>query len=77
MWTMTLVFCIEDGNPIDTSNFSKKITRLVQKLEINITLKSLRHAYATLMMKYKTNPKVVQELLGHSTITVIIIHTAI
>lgn len=65
-----LVFCIEDGNPVDPSNFSKRFTRLVEKLEINITLKSLRHAYATLMMKYKTNPKVVQELLGHSTISV-------
>lgn len=65
-----LVFCNEDGTPLDPGNFSNRFTRLAEKLEINLTVKSLRHAYATLMMKYKTNSKVVQELMGHSTINV-------
>ena len=33
-----------------------------------LTLKGLRHTHATLLMKNGTNPKIVQERLGHSTI---------
>jgi len=35
-----------------------------------IRLHDLRHAHATLFMKQETNPKVVQEQLGHSSISV-------
>lgn len=36
----------------------------------SLTLKGLRHTHATLLMKNGTNPKIVQERLGHSTINV-------
>ena len=35
-----------------------------------IRLHDLRHTHATLFMKQETNPKVVQEQLGHSSISV-------
>ncbi|MEI2810981.1 MAG: tyrosine-type recombinase/integrase [Nocardioides sp.] len=34
-----------------------------------VTLKSLRHTHATLLLELGEHPKVVQERLGHSTIT--------
>jgi len=34
-----------------------------------LTLKGLRHTHATLLMKAGANPKIVQERLGHSTIS--------
>lgn len=34
-----------------------------------VTLKGLRHTHATLMLESGVHPKVVQERLGHSTIT--------
>ena len=33
-----------------------------------LTLKGLRHSHATMLMKNGTNPKIVQERLGHSNI---------
>jgi integrase len=34
-----------------------------------VTLKGLRHTHATPLLELGENPKVVQERLGHSTIT--------
>jgi integrase len=34
-----------------------------------VTLKGLRHTHATLLLELGEHPKVVQERLGHSTIT--------
>ena len=43
----------------------------VTKVELpHFTLKTLRHTHATLMLANGSNPKIVQERLGHSTITV-------
>ena len=35
-----------------------------------LTIHGLRHTHATLFMKQEANPKVVQEQLGHSSISV-------
>ncbi|MDU7910921.1 MAG: tyrosine-type recombinase/integrase [Veillonella sp.] len=35
----------------------------------HITFHDLRHTHATLLLSQKINPKIVQERLGHSTIT--------
>lgn len=43
----------------------------VTKVELpHFTLKTLRHTHASLMLANGSNPKIVQERLGHSTITV-------
>jgi integrase len=49
----------------------KKAVSGVTKAELpHFTLKTLRHTHATLMLANGSNPKIVQERLGHSTITV-------
>jgi integrase len=50
-------------------------SRLVAKAQLSIsdlpsiTLKGLRHTHATLLLQSGTNPKIVQERLGHSDIS--------
>jgi integrase len=48
--------------------YSKTVPHMADKTLPNLTLKGLRHTHATLLMKNGTNPKIVQERLGHSTI---------
>ncbi|WP_053387818.1 tyrosine-type recombinase/integrase [Leucobacter japonicus] len=48
-----------------------RVTRAQETIESlpRITLKGLRHTHATLLLEMGIHPKVVQERLGHSTIT--------
>lgn len=59
------------GNLLHTSNFkSRYFIPILKELHLeNITFHDLRHTHATLLMQAKVNPKIVQERLGHSTIT--------
>ena len=56
------------------ARFSRAVEKAiygVTKVELpHFTLKTLRHTHATLMLANGSNPKIVQERLGHSTITV-------
>jgi integrase len=56
------------------ARFSRAVEKAVDgvsKVELtHFTLKTLRHTHATLMLANGSNPKIVQERLGHSTITV-------
>lgn len=64
-----LVFCAEDGRPLDPASFGKHFAKLAAKAGISgATLHSLRHTYATRLLEANEHPKVVQELLGHSNI---------
>lgn len=67
-----LVFCTEKGTPLDPRNFTRHFKRLLKKagLPTDIRLHDLRHTYATLLLKRGVPAKIVQELLGHSTITI-------
>jgi len=67
-----LVFCTELGTPIEPRNFNRKFYELRKKagLPENINLHALRHTYATRLLEVGEHPKVVQELLGHSQISV-------
>jgi len=40
-----------------------------EEKEQRFTFHSLRHTYATLLLSRNVNPKIVQEMLGHATIT--------
>jgi len=67
-----LVFATELGTPIEPRNFNRKFYELREKagLPDNINLHALRHTYATRLLEMNEHPKVVQELLGHSQISV-------
>jgi integrase len=53
-----------------TSRWTRRIGWAIKKLDVGrVTLKGLRHTHATLLLELGVHPKVVQERLGHSTIT--------
>ena len=67
-----LVLASAWGRVVETSNFSSKTFKeLLDKAGISRKVKfhDLRHTHATLLLLQGVNPKVVQERLGHSTIS--------
>ena len=65
-----LVFTNELGGHIEPRNLTRKFYGLIKAAGIpNANLHSLRHSYATRLLEMGVSPKVVQEILGHSTIT--------
>ena len=64
-----LVFCTHAGNPLEIArihdNFKPSLARTGLP---NIRVHDLRHTAATLMLEQGVHPKVVQEMLGHSSI---------
>jgi len=67
-----LVFCNAKGNPINPSNLrSRSFIPLLKNADLPlIRFHDLRHTSATLLLGLGTNPKIVQEILGHSQISV-------
>lgn len=60
------------GRVVETSNFSSKtFKKMLERAGIPKSVKfhDLRHTHATLLLQEGVNPKVVQERLGHSTIS--------
>ncbi|MFW5790441.1 MAG: tyrosine-type recombinase/integrase [Bacillota bacterium] len=65
-----LVFCKANGEILYPNTATKRFNLIAEKANIeNIRLHDLRHTHATLMLEAGVHPKVVQERLGHSTIT--------
>lgn len=67
-----LVFCQVNGKPLDPHNMLKRsFKRLLKTAGIakDLHLHDLRHTCATLLLKQGVHPKVVQERLGHSNIS--------
>lgn len=65
-----LVFCNSYGNYLDASNVRKRFSRIFELNDIRkIKFHDLRHTYATRLFELGEEPKVVQELLGHSNIS--------
>ena len=65
-----LVFCTGHGTPLNPNWVWDKFKKLLADAGLpNIRLHDLRHGLATLLLKMKTNPKIVQEILGHSQIS--------
>ncbi len=66
-----LVFCRDGGSPIDPTQVSQKLFRILTRAGLpQIWVHDLRHTAATLHLARGENPKVVQELLGHSNISI-------
>jgi site-specific recombinase XerD len=65
------VFCNEQGNPLDGGNLLRRSFRLLlnQANLPAIRFHDVRHSTATLLLALGTHPKIVQELLGHSQIS--------
>jgi integrase len=64
------IFCQADGSALDPSQVSDKLHRALKKAGLpQVRVHDLRHTAATLYLARGENPKVVQELLGHSTIS--------
>jgi integrase len=65
-----LVFARPDGSPMDPDSVSGRFERIVRGLRVPlIRLHDLRHTHATLALAAGIHPKVVQERLGHSSVT--------
>jgi len=69
--TVNLVFCNGLGRPIEPQNLLYRSFRNVLKRAglPRIRFHDLRHSAASLLLSMGTHPKVVQELLGHSQIS--------
>jgi integrase len=66
------VFCDTEGGPLRHNNLTRRSFKpLLLKAGLSdVRFHDLRHTAATLMLGQKINPKVVQEILGHSNIAV-------
>ena len=66
-----LVFPGSLGGPIDPSVLTRTFEKLVRRIGLTATrLHDLRHFHATLLLQQRTNSKVVQERLGHSSFAI-------
>ncbi|GEP66552.1 site-specific integrase [Clostridium beijerinckii] len=75
-----LVFCTIDGKYLDSSNVRKRFKKIIDTINSNKsddskiiktrTFHDLRHTYATRLFELGESPKTVQELLGHSDISI-------
>jgi integrase len=64
------VFVSDIGTPLDPTNVTHRFARTVKAAGLRkVRVHDLRHTAATLALQEGVNPKVVQEMLGHSSIT--------
>jgi integrase len=65
-----LIFASSIGTPMDPSNLYHLFKKLLKDLGLpDLRFHDLRHTAATLMLKQGIHPKIVQERLGHSDIS--------
>jgi len=65
-----LVFYRPTGQPLEPTSIARRLNRVLDAAGLpRVRVHDLRHTAATLHLARGENPKVVQELLGHSTIT--------
>ena len=70
-WRETgIVFCNIYGGYLESSNLHNAFKELLEKAELpNVRFHDLHHGAATILLGMGVHPKIVQELLGHSTIS--------
>ena len=63
-----LLFCAEDGKPLDPDSFGRHFKALLKKAGVKqIRFHDLRHSFATMALEAGIPVKTVQEMLGHTT----------
>jgi integrase len=68
-----IVFCNRYGGYIEVSNLHVAFKQLLESAELpDIRFHDLRHSVASILLSMEVHPKVVQELLGHSHISITI-----
>ena len=74
-----LVFCTSSHNPIDSKTMDTMIKTYSKKAGItkHISCHTLRHTFATDLLKATKNIRLVQKALGHSDISTTMIYTHI
>ncbi len=62
----------DSGAPLNPSNIrSRKLHRLTSKAGLpTIRFHDLRHTCATLLLSKNVHPKIVQEMMGHATVSI-------
>ena len=64
------IFSHADGKPLNPSTVTHTFAKIIKRAGLpSIRLHDLRHIHATMLLKAGVHPKVVQERLGHSSIT--------
>ncbi len=65
------MFCRPDRRPVAPAEFSRHFGRLLKRADLShIRLHDARHTYATLLLELGEGPKVIQSLLGHSSVSI-------
>ena len=68
-----LVFCTSKGTPLNRHNIHRRSFKpLLERAGLPRTFRfhDMRHTFATLMLTNNEHAKVVQEMLGHATISI-------
>jgi len=60
----------ENGDVVTTKTIGRMSKIIKRDLEIDFNFHMLRHTHATMLLEAGINPKVVQERLGHSTVSI-------
>jgi integrase len=64
-----LVFCHEDGSPLNPSVVSRQFIEAAKREGYSIRFHDLRHSHATILMQMGEHPRKVQDRLGHEDIS--------
>ncbi len=69
-WIETgLVFTNVHGGPVESGEINRALTRALRAAGLpHVRVHDLRHTVASILLESAVHPKIVQELLGHSTI---------
>jgi integrase len=65
-----LVFSDINGKPLDPSTVTHNFGRICRSAGLSIRFHDLRHTCASLMLLAGVHPKIVSEMLGHSTVAI-------